>query len=106
MARAGEGGRAVARPDTVLNRWRPPRLASRRRPRHAHAAERVPVNFRFFVMLYLCVLFSAKETRWRFYSHGSARRIAVFLILSGMAISLTITLGDTFQPLRIAVFPT
>src|SRR4051794_17425002 len=45
MARAGEGGRAVARPDTVLNRRRPPRLAPRRRPRHAHAAERVPVNF-------------------------------------------------------------
>src|SRR4051794_23991110 len=47
MARAGGGGRAVARPDTVLTRWRPPRLASRRRPRHAHAAERVPVNFRY-----------------------------------------------------------
>jgi len=45
-----------------------------------------------FVMLYLCVLFSAKETRWRFYSHGIAHRIAVFLILSSMAISLTITL--------------
>src|SRR4051794_12790487 len=49
MARAGEGGRAVARPDTVLNRSHPPRLAPRRRPRHAHAAERVPVNFRVYV---------------------------------------------------------
>src|SRR3954447_19025169 len=46
MARAGEGGRAVARPDTALNRRRPPRLAPRRRPRHAHQADRVPVNFR------------------------------------------------------------
>src|SRR5947199_10274141 len=46
IGRTGEGGRADARLDTVLNRWRPPRLAPRRRPRHAHAAERVPVNFR------------------------------------------------------------
>src|SRR3954471_17524251 len=47
IGRNGEGGRADARLDTVLNRWRPPRLAPRRRPRHAHAAERVPVNFRY-----------------------------------------------------------
>src|SRR3954449_7407629 len=45
IGRTGEGGRADARLDTVLNRRRPPRLAPRRRPRHAHAAERVPVNF-------------------------------------------------------------
>ena len=30
IGRTGEGGRAVARLDTVLNRWRPPRLAPRR----------------------------------------------------------------------------
>src|SRR3954454_9212062 len=46
MARAGEGGRAVARPDTVLNRSHPPRLAPHRQPRHAHHADRVPVNLR------------------------------------------------------------
>jgi hypothetical protein len=45
IGRAGQGEGAVARLDTILNRWRPPRLAPRRRSRHAHAAERVPVNF-------------------------------------------------------------
>src|SRR3954454_4726397 len=47
LARAGEGGRAVARPDTTLNRSHPLRLAPHRQPRHAHHADRVPVNFRF-----------------------------------------------------------
>src|SRR3954447_7079927 len=46
IGRTGEGGGADAGLDTVPTRGRPPRLAPRRRPRHAHAAERVPVNFR------------------------------------------------------------
>src|SRR3954451_14778965 len=45
MARAGEGGRAVAPPDTALDRSHPPRLAPHRQPRHAHRVDRVPVNF-------------------------------------------------------------
>src|SRR3954454_17227714 len=45
IGRAGQGEGAVARLDTILNRWRPPRLAPCPRSRHAHAAERVPVNF-------------------------------------------------------------
>src|SRR3954465_13959329 len=45
IGRTGEGGRADARLDTALTPGRPPRLAPRQRPRHAHAAERVPVNF-------------------------------------------------------------
>src|SRR3954453_17959247 len=66
MARAGEGGGARARPHTTLNpspplplapppapppdttpnRSHPLRLAPHRQPRHAHHADRVPVNFR------------------------------------------------------------
>src|SRR4051794_36656157 len=42
MARAGEGGRAGARPDTVLHRWRPPPLASDPRPPPAHPAQPRP----------------------------------------------------------------
>src|SRR5689334_20575043 len=55
IGRTGEGGRAVARLDTVLNHWRPPSLAPHRRPRHAHAAERVPVNFSLVLQLSLCL---------------------------------------------------
>src|SRR3954447_499323 len=43
--RGGGGGRAVARPDPTLNRSPPLRLAPHRQPRHAHHADRVPVNF-------------------------------------------------------------
>src|SRR4051794_38695180 len=56
MARAGGGGGAGRRPRTAPNPGPPPpppprtgppppRLAPRRHPRHAHRADRVPVNF-------------------------------------------------------------
>ena len=43
--RTGERGRAVARPDTVFNRQHPLGLTLLQRSCHAHAANRVPVNF-------------------------------------------------------------
>ena len=45
IGRAGERGRAVARPDTVFNRQHPLGLTLLQRSCHAHAANRVPVNF-------------------------------------------------------------
>jgi hypothetical protein len=46
IGRTGERGRAVARPDTVFNRQHPLGLTLLQRSCHAHAANRVPVNFR------------------------------------------------------------
>src|SRR3954451_25031710 len=47
MARARGGGGARPPPNPTLTRSHPPRLAPHRQPRHAHRADRVPVNFRY-----------------------------------------------------------
>ena len=51
IGRTGERGRTVARLDTALNRRHPLGLALLQRSCHAHAANHVPVNFRFAIVL-------------------------------------------------------